>query len=135
MASSTVKTRRARGVGAGAPSELNTGGAPRVRELAMLLESSRLSGPDLRDHKTTNPAQRPGQEGERPRSGAGLPQCRELYQMDIAGAGINDIFSRSRAMARRRVVEANKYLRRGGILPRGVSRRGARPGQARSFDR
>ena len=70
------------------------------------------------------------------RGAARLAAVQALYQMDIAGAGINDIFAEFESHWLGSEVEGDKYLPAEAAFFRDVVvRRGARSGQARSLDR
>ena len=65
------------------------------------------------------------------RGAARLAAVQALYQMDIGGAGINDIFAEFESHWLGGEVEGDKYLPacRGGLFPRRGVRRGARSGE------
>ena len=81
--------------------------------------------------------QQKGHEKKANRRGAArLAAVQALYQMDIAGAGMNDVFAEFEGHWIGNEVEGEKYLAGGGrVLPRRRFRRGARPGEARPPDR
>ncbi len=81
------------------------------------------------------PAKSPDKKANR-RGAARLAAVQALYQMDIAGAGINDIFAEFESHWLGNEVEGDKYLPAEAAFFRDVVvGRGARPGQARSPDR
>ena len=67
------------------------------------------------------------------RGAARLAAVQALYQMDIGGAGINDIFAEFESHWLGGEVEGDKYLpAEAAFFQRRCRRRGARPGQTRS---
>src|SRR4030088_381173 len=70
------------------------------------------------------------------RGAARLAAVQALYQMDIAGAGVNDIFAEFEShWLRRGGGGGKKPAGRGGLFSRRRFRRRARPGKARPLDR
>ena len=103
---------RSAGLGAGRASELNKGGDAARAALAMLRIKRRLAtGLTMADNKPAKGQDKKSPDKKANRRGAArLAAVQALYQMDIAGAGINDIFAEFESHWLGGEVEGDKYL-------------------------
>jgi len=89
------RQHRRAGLGTGGAGELNKGGDARAQHLAMLRIKRRLTrNLIMAENKKQAREEAKGPDKKANRRGAArLAAVQALYQMDIAGAGINDIFA------------------------------------------
>src|ERR1044072_2791156 len=111
---------------------------PRAPHWRCCASSAARRRADMAEEKNkATKAQEKGQEKKANRRGAArLAAVQALYQMDIAGAGINGVFAEFESHWIGNAVEGRKiFAAESRFLPRCRLRRGARPGESRSPDR